>query len=258
MRKAFSILLAVLILFCSFAFSNDLSVQAASPVNNSKTVLMKVGQSYTLKLKNAKKVSWNSSDSKIVSVSKKGKIKAKKAGIATVTAKVKSKSYKIKVSVTSGKKKVLIIYFSETGTTKKAAMKVKAATGADIIRLMPQKSYTSADLDYGNDDSRANKEQDTNKYVITATVIKNLSQYDTVYLGYPIWWGKEPGVIRYFLKNNNLKGKKIIPFCTSGSSGISGSMPHIRKLAKGATVKDGKDLTDASKNDVAKWVKSFD
>jgi len=85
-------------------------------------------------------------------------------------------------------------------------------------------------------------------------VIRNLDQYDTVYLGYPIWWGKEPGVIRYFLKNNSMKGKTIIPFCTSGSSGISGSLPHIRKLARDATVRDGKDLTDTSKEDVKDWI----
>lgn len=255
-KKACTVLTAVMLFVC-FAFGMAVPAEAKTD-KNVTTMLMSAGQSLTPKLKNAKKVTWKSSDKKIASVSKKGKIKAKKAGTATVTAKIKNRSYKYNVTVSSGKNKTLVVYFSATGTTKKAAVKVSNAAGADIIRLMPEKAYTSADLNYNNDNSRANKEQNANKYVATATQIKNLSQYDTVYLGYPIWHGKEPGVIRTFLKNNNLKGKTVIPFCTSGGSGISGSMEHIRKLAKGADVKDGKDLTQSSNNDVVKWVSSFD
>ena len=100
---------------------------------------------------------------------------------------------------------------------------------------------------------RANSEQDKNSKVAIATVIRNLKQYDTIYLGYPIWWGKEPGVIRTFLSKNSMKGKTVLPFCTSGGSGISGSMSHIKALAKGATVKTGMDLTDASAEEVENW-----
>lgn len=85
-------------------------------------------------------------------------------------------------------------------------------------------------------------------------MIRNIKQYDTIYLGYPIWWGKEPKVIRTFLEKYSVSGKTVMPFCTSGSSGISGSMGNIKKFAKGAEVKNGKDLTDASVSDIRKWI----
>ena len=82
-----------------------------------------------------------------------------------------------------------------------------------------------------------------------------MSSYDTVFIGYPIWWGKEPMIIRTFLESYNLKGKKIVPFCTSGGSGISGSMKGIKASAKGAKVVTGKDLTDSSAKSVKNWAK---
>lgn len=105
-----------------------------------------------------------------------------------------------------------------------------------------------------SDHCRANREQNNNAKPAIATVIKNIKQYDTVYLGYPIWHGKEPGVIRTFLSMTKLKGKKVIPFCTSGGSGISGSMTHIRKLAAGATIKNERDLTGASDEEIKEWI----
>ncbi len=98
------------------------------------------------------------------------------------------------------------------------------------------------------------REQDENKNVLISTSIKNLNQYQEIYLGYSIWWGREPGAIRTFLSENNLAGKTMMPFCTSGSSGISGSMSDIRKLAKDADVKDGMDLTDAPEEDIKRWI----
>ena len=154
-------------------------------------------------------------------------------------------------------KKTLVVYFSATGTTKKAAKKVKKATGGKLRRIKAADPYTEADLDYNQDNCRANKEQqnDNARPEITGS-IKNMSKYETIYIGYPIWWGKEPKIIRTFLESYDLKGKKIIPFCTSGGSGISGSMSEIRESAKGATVVKGKDLTDASLKSVKKWTKS--
>ncbi len=82
-----------------------------------------------------------------------------------------------------------------------------------------------------------------------------MDQYDIIFLGYPIWWGKEPMIIRTFLESYDLEGKKIIPFCTSGGSGISGSMERIETAAENATVEKGKDLTDASYKSIKNWVK---
>lgn len=153
-------------------------------------------------------------------------------------------------------KKVLVVYFSATGTTKGAAKKVKKATGGTLYQIKAAKPYTSADLSYDNDDCRANTEQrDGSVRPKIKGKVKNIKKYDVIFIGYPIWWGKEPMIIRTFLESYNLKGKKIVPFCTSGGSGIFGSMKGIKASAKGAKVVKGKDLTDSSAKSVAKWAK---
>ena len=153
-------------------------------------------------------------------------------------------------------KKVLVVYFSATGTTKGAAKKVKKATGGTLYQIKAAKPYTSADLSYDNDDCRANTEQrDGSVRPKIKGKVKNIKKYDVIFIGYPIWWEKEPMIIRTFLESYNLKGKKIVPFCTSGGSGISGSMKGIKASAKGAKVVKGKDLTDSSAKSVAKWAK---
>lgn len=154
------------------------------------------------------------------------------------------------------KKKVLVVYFSATGTTRSAAKKIKKATGGKLYQIKAADPYTSADLNYNNDNCRANMEQ--NKESVRPKVkgkVKNIRKYDVIFVGYPIWWGKEPMIIRTFLESYNLKGKKIVPFCTSGGSGISGSMKGVKAAAKGAKVVKGKDLTDMSYKSVAKWAK---
>ena len=152
--------------------------------------------------------------------------------------------------------KVLVVYFSATGTTKSAAKKIKKATNGTLYQIKAADPYTSADLNYNNDNCRANMEQqDETVRPKVKGKVKNIRKYDVIFVGYPIWWGKEPMIIRTFLESYNLKGKKIVPFCTSGGSGISGSMKGIKAAAKGANVVKGKDLTDASYGSVEKWVK---
>ncbi len=171
------------------------------------------------------------------------------AGLALPAANVSAASK-------SKQKKVLVVYFSATGTTKSAAKKVKKATGGTLYQIKAAQPYTSADLSYDNDDCRANTEQrDGSVRPKIKGKAKNIKKYDVIFIGYPIWWGKEPMIIRTFLESYNLKGKKIVPFCTSGGSGISGSMKGVKAAAKGAKVVKGKDLTDASSKSVAKWVK---
>lgn len=156
----------------------------------------------------------------------------------------------------SKNKKVLVAYFSATGTTKSAAKKVKKATGGTLYQIKAAKPYTSADLSYDNDDCRANTEQqDGSVRPKIKGKVKNIKKYDVIFIGYPIWWGKEPMIIRTFLESYNLKGKKIVPFCTSGGSGISGSMKGIKASAKGAKVVKGNDLTDSSAKSVKNWAK---
>lgn len=153
-------------------------------------------------------------------------------------------------------KKVLVIYFSATGTTKGAAKKIQKATSGKLYKIKAADPYTSEDINYNNDDCRANTEQrDGSVRPKIKGKVKNIRKYDVIFVGYPIWWGKEPMIIRTFLESYILKGKKIVPFCTSGGSGISGSMEGVRKAAKGAKVQSGKDLTDMSYKSVAKWAK---
>lgn len=156
----------------------------------------------------------------------------------------------------SKKKKVLVVYFSATGTTKSAAKKIQKATGGKLYQIKAAERYTAADLDYNNDNCRANKEQNDDKCRPKIKgKVKNIRKYDVIFIGFPIWWGKEPMIIRTFLESYNLKGKKIVTFCTSGGSGISGSTKGVKAAAKGAKVVKGRDLTDSSAKSVQKWAK---
>ncbi len=171
------------------------------------------------------------------------------AGLALPAANISAASK-------SKQKKVLVVYFSATGTTKSAAKKVKTATGGTLYEIKAAQPYTSADLNYDNEDCRANTEQqDGSVRPKIKGKVKNIKKYDVIFIGYPIWWGKEPMIIRTFLESYDLEGKKIVPFCTSGGSGISGSMKGVKAAAKGEKVVSGKDLTDLFSDSVAKWAK---
>lgn len=161
-----------------------------------------------------------------------------------------------KVDAAKNSKRVLVVYFSATGTTKSVAKKIKKATGGKLYEIKAADPYTKEDLDYNQDNCRANEEQQDGdvRPEIDGTV-KNMDRYDIIFLGYPIWWGTEPMIIRTFLESYDLEGKKIVPFCTSGGSGISGSIKGIKASAENANVVKGKDLTDASSNSIKKWAK---
>lgn len=244
------------VLFFAVGNSNTIYAKSNSTKTayiSSKEVSLAKGQSITLSVKNnRKKVKWVSSDKKVASVNGKGKIKALKKGTAVITAAVGKKKYKCNVTISDKKANVLIAYFSTTGTTKSAAKKIQKETNGTLICLQPQKAYTE---NYSKLLDMAMGEQESNKRPTLATTIKNMKQYDTIILGYPIWHGKEPMIVRTFLEKYNVSGKKIIPFCTSGGSGISGSMAGIRKYAKGADVMQGKDLSGLSQTSVRQWLK---
>ena len=171
------------------------------------------------------------------------------AGLALPTANTDA-------AAKSKKKKVLVVYFSATGTTKSAAKKVKKAAGGKLYQIKPAKPYTDADLDYTNNNCRANREQrDEAARPHINGKVKNIRKYDVIFLGFPIWHSREPKIIRTFLESHNLKGKKLVTFGTSGGSGISGSVKGVKAAAKGARVVSGRDLTDVSYKSVKKWVK---
>ena len=177
----------------------------------------------------------------------------------TVTAKKETeKSATKKTKKKSNKNKVLVAYFSCTGNTAKVAKQVKSATGGKLFEIKPEKKYTKADTEYNNEKCRAYKEQHNSKVrPKVKSKVKDISKYDVIFVGHPIWYGQEPRIINTFLESYNLKGKKIVTFCTSGGSGISGSKAGIKKSAKGAKVTIGKDFTGESMSKIRKWALKY-
>ena len=149
--------------------------------------------------------------------------------------------------------KSVVLYFSATGTTKKIAERIAKESNSDIIEIIPKEEYKKEDLDYNNN-CRANREQNDSK---ARPEIKNaidISKYDTIYLGYPIWWGTNPKIILTLLDTYDFTNKTIIPFCTSGSTGISGSVNDLRSYNNKLNIKDGKRF---SSNDSDEIIKDF-
>lgn len=154
---------------------------------------------------------------------------------------------------------ILVAYFSATHNTEGIANHIKSALGdeADLFEIVPETPYTSADLNY-NTDCRANREQndDSARPGINGTV-SNLDQYDTVFLGYPIWWGRAPKIIYTFLESYSWEGKTVIPFCTSGSSPYNDG--GVKDLAPGSSWLTGRRFSGgASAATVADWVSGLD
>ena len=136
---------------------------------------------------------------------------------------------------------VLVAYFSATGTTKGVAEKLASAVGGDLYEIVPAEPYSDADLNWNDKNSRSTKEQnDKSARPGIASETLDLSGYDTIYVGFPIWWGEEPRILDTFMESYDFSGKTLIPFCTSGGSGIGSSGRNMEKLTSGATWLDGK------------------
>jgi flavodoxin len=143
----------------------------------------------------------------------------------------------------------LVLYFSATGTTKKIAERIANKAGSDLIEIVPKEKYTSDDLNY-NGDCRANREQNDDKARPEIENKIDISKYNTIYLGYPIWWGTNPRIILTLLDSYDFSNKVIITFCTSGSSGISTSVSDLRKYNSKLNIKDGKRFTTSASDQV--------
>ncbi len=153
----------------------------------------------------------------------------------------------------------LVLYFSATGTTEGIAKQIAEITNSDITEIIPKEEYTTEDLNYNNDDSRANMEQnDTSARPEIANTI-NVEDYDVIYLGYPIWWGTVPKIILTVLDNYDLSGKTVIPFCTSGGSGISQSMNDLKSYNSNINWKDGQRFSGSTSNsNISSWINGLD
>lgn len=137
----------------------------------------------------------------------------------------------------------LVAYFSATGTTEKLAERVASVLKADIFEIKPKEPYTREDLNWNNQNSRSSKEMNDRSFrpEIKEKIV-NIEDYDTIYVGFPIWWYIAPTIINTFLESYDLTGKTIIPFATSGGSGMGNTNKELKGSCKGAILKEGKRL----------------
>ena len=155
--------------------------------------------------------------------------------------------------------KKLVAYFSASGVTAKIAKKLAKVMHADLYEILPEQPYTTADLDWTNKNSRTSREMNDTSFrpAITGKV-KNMEQYDTIYVGFPIWWYVAPTIINTFLEQYDLAGKKVIPFATSGGSGMGNTNQELADSCKGATVLEGKRFGNGiSEADLKAWATRY-
>ena len=155
--------------------------------------------------------------------------------------------------------KVLVAYFSATGNTRPLAEYMADGLGADLYEITPEEPYTDVDLNYNDSGSRTSiKMNDPNSRPAISCSVENMEQYDIVFVGYPIWWGDAPHIIYTFMESYDWGGKTVIPFCTSGGSGIGSSGTNLENLTSGAVWMSGQRLnTGASQDEVMEWVNSL-
>lgn len=151
--------------------------------------------------------------------------------------------------------KTLVAYFSASGETKKLAERFAKEIGAELFEIKPEVPYTEADLDWRNGSSRSTLEmRDRSSRPAIGTKVPDMKKYKTVFVGFPVWWYREPSIIDTFMEAYDFSGKTVVPFCTSGSSGIGDSGKNMAALASGAKVETGKRFsTNASANELAIW-----
>lgn len=155
--------------------------------------------------------------------------------------------------------KVLVVYFSATNTTKGVVEHIANGLNADIYEIVPKDPYTEADLDYNDDNSRSTMEMnDPDARPAISGSVKNMEQYTMVFIGYPIWWGEAPRIINTFVESYDFSGKTIVPFCTSGGSGMGSSATNLEELTSGAKWFSGRRLNGSDSQDtVMEWVNSL-
>ena len=151
--------------------------------------------------------------------------------------------------------KALVAYFSAGGTTKRVAERLAGSIGADLHEIVPKVPYTSADLNWQNRQSRSSVEMnDRNARPEIASRVQDIAQYDVVFVGFPVWWYREPSIIDAFMELYDFTGKTVIPFATSGGSQLGDSGKNMQALASGAKLETGRRFSaNASEKELADW-----
>lgn len=154
--------------------------------------------------------------------------------------------------------KTLVVYYSASGNTERVAKDIAEAAGADLFEIVPAELYTSDDLNWTNPDSRVSREHDDESLrdvPLTTTEVPDWDSYDTVFIGYPIWWGIAAWPVDTFVKNNDFTGKTVIPFATSSSSGMGQSGSLLADMAGTGEWQEGQRFSSGvSSDDVQSWV----
>ena len=157
--------------------------------------------------------------------------------------------------------KTLVVYYSASGNTERVAKDIAEAAGADLFEIVPTEVYTSDDLDWTNPDSRVSREHDDESLrdvPLTTTEVENWDDYDTVFIGYPIWWGIAAWPVDNFVKENDFTGKTVIPFCTAATSGIGDSGNLLEEMTGTGDWKEGERFHGgASELDISSWINSL-
>ena len=156
-------------------------------------------------------------------------------------------------------KKTLVAYFSASGVTGSVAENLANGIGADLFEIVPEKPYTNADLDWQNSRSRSSVEmKDRNCRPTSASNAADMALYDVVFIGFPIWWYREPSIIDTFMESYDFSGKMIVPFATSGGSGLGEAPRNMQALAKGANVVNGKRFSvTVSAQELKAWAEAY-
>lgn len=153
----------------------------------------------------------------------------------------------------------LVAYFSASGTTARAAARVAAAAKADLFEIVPAQRYTRADLNWNDSNSRSSREMnDPASRPAVSSTVPNMEQYDTVWIGFPIWWYVAPTIIQTFLERYDFAGKTVIPFATSGGSGFGDTVKRLKpSCSDKAKWMPGRLLNRASDEEIACWVRDL-
>ena len=155
-------------------------------------------------------------------------------------------------------KRILVAYFSAGGVTAKVAGDMAKAVGADLFEISPERPYTAADLDWTDKNSRSTLEMSDPNCRPVMAAKADVSGYDVILVGFPVWWYREPSIIDTFMESADFSGKTVVPFCTSGGSGLGDSAKNIRALAPGANVREGRRFSSSvSAQELKKWVEQF-
>ena len=152
--------------------------------------------------------------------------------------------------------KILVSYFSASGVTKNVAEKLKSMLNADIFEIEPVNPYTNADLDWTNKQSRSSIEMNDLTYrPEVKNKVSNMSEYDTVLIGFPVWWDLSPTIINTFIEENSLENKKVYVFATSGGSSVTGSLNALKNDYPNINFIDGKRLSsNIEKDEILNWI----